>query len=85
MEADNDRIEVFIDQIGVNLPWLLKPMWQFIVKLTSGITCNKQSFDLAYFLEAGQGDKHTFLFNYPEKLLGVVRASHIEWNSARVI
>ena len=85
MQLLNDRLEVFIDQNGVNLPWLIKPLWQIVVRLTSGIGCRMQSFDLAYFLEAGKGDKHNFLFNYPEKLLGVVRASHIEWNSARVI
>ena len=81
----NNRIEVFIDQSGVKLPWLIKPMWQFVVNVCSGITCNLQSFDLAYFLEAGEGDKHKHLFNYPERLLCVIRTEKIEWNSARNI
>ena len=85
LQLYDDRIEVFIDQSGVKLPWLIKPMWQFVVNVCSGITCNMQSFDLAYFLEAGEGDKHKHLFNYPERLLCVIRTDKIEWNAARDI
>jgi len=85
LQLYNDRVEVFIDQSGVKLPWLIKPMWQFVVNLCSGITCNLQSFDLAYFLEAGEGDQHKHLFNYPERLLCVIRTEKVEWNSARII
>ena len=85
LQVYNDRIEVFIDQSGVKLPWLIKPMWQFVVNMCSGLTCNMQSFDLAYFLEAGEGDQHKHLFNYPERLLCVIRAEKVEWNAARNI
>jgi len=85
LELYDNRIEVFIDQSGVKLPWLIKPMWQFVVNVCSGITCNMQSFDLAYFLEAGEGDKHKHIFDYPERLLSVIRTENIEWNAARNI
>ena len=77
------RLEVFINEAEVYLPWFLKPIYKAIVRLTAGVTCNKQCFDLAYFLEAGEGENHKALFKYPERLLGVVRGEKIEWNGAR--
>ena len=80
-----NRMEVYVDQNGMKFPMLLKPIWNLIVKMTAGITSNMQCFDIAYFLEAGEGDNHKFLFNYPERLLGVVRGEKMEWHCARKI
>ena len=79
------RLEVYVDQTGMKFPWLIKPMWNMIVKMTAGPLSNKQCFDIAFFLESGKGDKHGFLLNYPERLLGVVRGDKMEWYCARLI
>jgi len=83
VELFENRLEVYVDQTGMKFPMLLKPIWNLIVKMTAGITSNKQCFDIAYFLESGEGDNHKFLFNYPERLLGVVRGDKMEWGCAR--
>ena len=80
-----NRLEVYVDQTGMKFPMLLNPMMNFIVKTTAGVMSNKQCFDIAYFLEAGEGDQHKFLFKYPERLLGVVRGDKMEWFGARSI
>ena len=85
MELFENRLEVYVDQTGMKFPMLLKPIWNLIVKMTAGITSNKQCFDVSFFLEAGDGDNHKFLFKYPERLLGVVRGDKMEWGCARSI
>ena len=80
-----NRLEVYVDQTGMKFPMFIKPMWNMIVKMTAGPFSNKQCFDIAFLLESGKGDKHGFLFNYPERLLGVVRGDKMEWYCARLI
>ena len=43
----------------------------------------KEDDGLFYF--TFKGDKHGFLFNYPERLLGVVRGDKMEWYCARLL
>ena len=85
VELFENRLEVYVDQSGMKFPMLFKPIWNLIIKLTAGVTSNKQCFDIAYFLEAGEGDQHKSLFKYPERLLGVVRGDKMEWHCARII
>ena len=85
VELTENRLEVYVDQSGMKLPMLLKPIWNLIIRMTAGITSNKQCFDVSFFLESGEGDKHKFLFNYPERLLGLVRGDKMEWGCARSI
>ena len=85
VEIFENRLEVYVDQNGMKLPMLLKPIWNLIIRMTAGITSNKQCFDVSFFLEAGDGDNHKFLFKYPERLLGVVRGDKMEWGCARSI
>ena len=70
-----------LGRILVNLPLITNT----IVEMTAGPLSNKQCFDIAFFLEAGKGDKHGFLFDYPERLLGVLRGDKMEWYCARSI
>ena len=79
----DDRLEIYFDQTGMKFPRLIKPILNLIVKMTAGPLSNKQCFDIAFCLEVGKGDRHDFLFNYPEKLLGCVRGDKIEWYTAR--
>ena len=83
VQLSDDRLEIYVDQTGMKFPRLIKPIWNLIVKMTAGPLSNKQCFDIAFCLEVGKGDRHDFLFNYPEKLLGCVRGDKIEWYTAR--
>ena len=79
----DNRLEVYVDQTGMKFPMLIKPIWNMIVKMTAGPL--SKCFDIDFLLEAGKGDKHSFLFKYPERLLGVVRGDKMEWYCARSI
>ena len=83
LQVYDNRLEIYVNQTGMKFPMLIKPIWNMIVKMTAGPLSNKQCFDIAFFLEAGKGNKHGFLFDHPERLLGVLRGDKMEWYCAR--
>lgn len=85
LQIVENRLEIYVNQTGMKFPMLIKPIWNMIVRMTAGPLSSKQCFDIAFFLEAGKGDKHGFLFNYPERLLGVLQGDKMEWYCARSI